>query len=85
MPLSYPASCDHLVARPPTYDESMNHFYNNLDRGLIHNRNELHYRTLQYNRSHKKYRRSKNINVNSDEELYPPKSLRLKQRLCNIL
>ena len=23
MPLSYPASCDFMVARPPTYEESM--------------------------------------------------------------
>ena len=26
MPLSYPASCDFMVARPPTYEESMLNF-----------------------------------------------------------
>ncbi len=26
MPLSYPASCDFMVTRPPTYEESMLNF-----------------------------------------------------------
>ena len=29
MPKSYPASCDFMVARPPTYEESMNNFNTN--------------------------------------------------------
>jgi hypothetical protein len=29
---SYPASCDFMVARPPTYEQSMSNYYNSQNR-----------------------------------------------------
>ena len=89
--ISYPASCDHLVARPPTYDESMNHFLNNQNRTQVRNRTELHTRTQQHNRTQNNRRRQ--ITREDSEEYidktgplyYPPRRLHLRQRLCNIL
>jgi len=40
MPKSYPASCDFMVAKPPTYQESMNNSkyrVNNYNNNFQHN------------------------------------------------
>lgn len=71
MPKSYPASCDFMVARPPTYQESMNNFYNNKN-------NNSKDRTYNY---------SNNIEVNECyKEIKPTKNkkINIKKSTCNI-
>jgi hypothetical protein len=40
--MSFPAKCDFMVARPPTYEDSMNN-YHNRNQPNYHNRNQPNY------------------------------------------
>ncbi len=74
---SYPASCDFMVARPPTYNENMEHFSRIQNSG-----NNRPIVTPQNNRYNNK---SNQILVVHRDPYYPPHRKNLRKRLCNIL
>jgi hypothetical protein len=58
---SYPASCDFMVARPPTYNESMEHFsriQNNRHRPIVISQNSGNNRPIVISQNSKKLRKS---------------------------
>jgi hypothetical protein len=76
---SYPASCEFMVARPPTYQESMTHF----SQTMIRQRNPIFNNT---NNILPVIRQQPNILKEDIIELYYPIYRRtFKKRLCNIL
>ena len=88
---SYPASCDFMVARPPTYNESMENFSR-----IQNNINNIHNRPIVENNRHivrennrpivrAHYKESNQILVVHRDPYYPPHRKKLRYRLCNIL
>ena len=68
MPKSYPASCDFMVARPPTYEESMNNFNNTNSKYRIYNYSN----NIEVNECYKEIKPTKN------------KKIKYKKNTCNI-
>ena len=74
---SYPASCDFMVARPPTYNENMEHFSRIQNSG--YNRPIVTSQNSGYNN------KSNEIIVVDRDIYYPSHRKNLRKRLCNIL
>jgi hypothetical protein len=59
---SYPASCDFMVARPPTYNESMEHFSriqnSGNNRPIVISQNSGNNRPIVISQNSKKLRKS---------------------------
>ena len=92
---SYPASCDFMVARPPTYQESMAHFthtqaINNkktLTRSGPHNRlrGGVVVRVVEPDRVRESNRVRYVVNENTQNYYYRPRPRNIRKRFCNIL
>jgi len=98
---SYPASCDFMVARPPTYNENMEHFSriqnSGYNRPIVTSQNNRYNRpivTSQNNRYNRPIVTSQNSGYNNksneiivvDRDIYYPSHRKnLRKRLCNIL
>ena len=86
---SYPASCDYMVSRPPTYEESMRHYYN-----TKYKTNSKQYRI--HNIPHNTQYRPHNTQYRPHNGIYSPEInrpiinrntnyTRRRKHICNIL
>ena len=86
---SYPASCDFMVARPPTYNENMEHFSriqnSGNNRPIVTSQNSGNNRPIVTPQNNRYNNKSNQILVVHRDPYYPPHRKNLRKRLCNIL
>ena len=98
---SYPASCDFMVARPPTYNENMEHFSriqnsgynrpivtsqnNRYNRPIVTSQNSGNNRPIVTLQNNRHNNKSNEIIVVDRDIYYPSHRKNLRKRLCNIL
>ena len=86
---SYPASCDFMVARPPTYNENMEHFSriqnSGYNRPIVTSQNNRYNRPIVTSQNSGYNNKSNEIIVVDRDIYYPSHRKNLRKRLCNIL